>query len=114
MIRAFTLILVIPLLAAATACGGGGGDPDRVLQLHTGPLTEDQFRSLIQETVADQDTLEILCAALDGLTDNQAAQAFEQAVAVQAVFVSDPAVGFVFADEKRSVQIVREECQAVY
>ncbi len=109
MIRALALLLVIPLIAAAAACGGDAGDPDRVLQLTSGSFTEAQFRSLIQENIADPEQYEVFCAALDGLTDDQAAQAFEQSL-----FVADPAGEFVFADEKRSVQIVREECGSAY
>ena len=109
MIRALALGLVVALLATAAACDGDGGNPDRVLQLSSGSLTEDQLRSEVQEQIADQDPYETVCAALDGLTDDQAVRAVEQRS-----LGANPAAGFVFADEQRSIQILREECEAVF
>ena len=77
MIRALALGLVVALLATAAACDGDGGNPDRVLQLSSGSLTEDQLRSEVQEQIAAQDPYETVCAALDGLTDDQAVRAVE-------------------------------------
>ena len=109
MIRALVLAFALALVATAAACSGDGANPDRVLKLSSGSLTEDQVRSLIQETIADQEPYEIACAALGGLTDDQAVRAVEQQT-----LGANPAAGFVIADEKRSIQILREECEAVF
>ncbi len=108
MTRLIVLVLGFSVLASAVACGGNGADPDRLLQLSAGQLTERELRSLIEESIVDDDELyEVLCAALAGLSDDQATEAFvlsySRALAEQEI---------VIADEKRAVQITREECEA--
>ncbi len=108
MIRVIALALAFALLASAAACGGNDADPDRLLQLRYGQFTERVFRSLLVESIANQDEeYEIVCAALGGLSDDEAVE-----VSVLSYSIARPDQEIVVADEKRSVQIMREECEA--
>lgn len=107
MIRAFTLALSCSLLVGVVACDEASGDPARILRLAAGSHTESEVRSLIGESLVENDeSASILCAALDGLSDDQAVDAH-----VERYAHTNPTLELVVRDEKRAIQILREECE---
>ena len=93
------------LLFVAAGCGeDAGADPDRVLQLFGITMTERELRAEMLPDMTDEGSF---CAALNGLSDEQAVAAFVQVSSLR------PDLEIVPADERRFVEIAREECEVV-
>lgn len=106
MSRAFELSLVLILATSLIACAGnGGGDADRVLRLNYGEFTEREVREHLSDP---SEFFEIQCAALAELSDDEAFDAL-----IQIYSLSSPGGNLVAEDERRLVEIMREQCAAV-
>ena len=102
MMRLLPIAAIALLLAVAAGCSeNAGDDPDRVLQSGGIDWTERELRAEVLPDLTDEG---IFCAALNGLSDDQAVAAFVQQLSLRPEQESVP------ADERRFVEIAHEEC----
>ena len=103
MMRLLSIAASALLLAVVAGCGeNAGDDPNRVLQISSFTMTERELRAELLPDLTDEGSF---CAALNVLSDDQAVAAFIQILSFR------PEVEIVPADERRFVEIAREECE---
>ena len=108
--RLAVLGIGIGLLLLLAACSGGGDDPERVLVLGRGDVTEAEYRVTVQTFILTDAGAEIFCERLTGLSDREVADVLVQLSRDTGVErVQEPIPG----DEERVAAIIKEECDRI-
>ena len=104
----FLPLLVILLLAGA--CSSGSDDPNRVLHLETGPVTEEQLRTAFRarNNAEGGDILNLLCRASDFSDESAVAEFVAELLGEEADTTAEPSP----KDVDRMMEIIAEECFA--
>lgn len=103
------LALLMALLIAG-ACSSGGDNPDRVLQLESGPVTEQQLRDAFRakNNAEGGDVLNLLCRASDFSDESAVMEFVAELLGEEASATAEPPP----EDVDRMMEIIAEECVA--
>ena len=105
---ALLCLAVLAVLLLAGACSSGGDDPNRVLHLKTGPVTEQQLRDAFRanNNAEGGDILNLLCRASDFSDEPAVAEFVAELLGVAADATAEPPPD----DVDRMMKIIAEEC----
>ena len=103
--RVLLQLTVCSMLIALASCGADSGNPERLLSLTFGELTEGELHELLQTSLGESAVDELQCTALSRISDDGA---------VEALALSGGSEGFNPDDERRFVQLTREVCESAF
>ncbi len=98
------------MLLLAVACSNGGDDPNRVLHLASGPVTEEQLRTAFRakNNAEGGDILNPLCRASDFSDESTVMEFVAELLGEEASATAEPPP----EDVDRMMEIIAEECVA--
>ena len=104
-------LLFLTILAAlllAVACSSGGNDPNRILHLKTGPVTEQQLRTAFRakNNAEGGDILHLLCRASNFSDESTVLEFVAELLEEEANATTEPPS----KDVNRMMEIVAGEC----
>ncbi len=101
------LPVLVLVLVLTSACNGDS----RILELGTGPISEDALRVQIRQAAFNQPTLfTTMCSIREALTADELLDVFER---VNLFATRTPPAQADADDELRAVEILREECESL-